>query len=586
MSAARADAEDSRQASRARGATRRLRVLAVIWVAGLSALILSGAADGGIVSDDAFYYFEITRNAARGEGFSFDGRGPTNGFHPLWTVLLLPVFSVLGDAPTPPVRAALILSVLLAGATAFALQRLFARVGSARAGELAGIVWLCNPLVPLLALRGLETSLNAFALSLSFHAVLRVSERCDRRALLWLGALLGICGLARTENALWAVSVAFALVVGSPSAREALRRLVRVAAAALLVASPWLVWNLATFGTLLQTSGVARSRFRLYGWLPSPLEDPGLPVSIGSNALLALSRVRDFVFDDDFAWIPGLLLLDLALLAAGGRLLRKQNRSEASGSARVGAALRLPGALFVALHFGYYLAIACHYAHWYLAPPFLLLCVAHGVRLGGLGDLRGRRYLPVAAAAALAGLCLAVPVVSGHLRAPGPDRNIARLADRLGDRARSIGVWNAGRIGYRFSFLAPQVEVVNLDGLVNNRVTELQGHEAYARYLQGAVEWIAEHPMHLSWMVPPHEAQAFARRHLQCDERIGPRTLCRVRRALPRRRANRSVGEAPSSPPRASRALAASRRKLCTERGPTVVGHAPTRRRRPARAGA
>ena len=34
-------------------------------------------------SDDAFYYLAIARRLAAGDGASFDGETPTNGFHPL-----------------------------------------------------------------------------------------------------------------------------------------------------------------------------------------------------------------------------------------------------------------------------------------------------------------------------------------------------------------------------------------------------------------------------------------------------------------------------------------------------------------------
>lgn len=37
-----------------------------------------------VTYDDGYYYLEIARHVARGEGSSFDGLEPTNGYHPLW----------------------------------------------------------------------------------------------------------------------------------------------------------------------------------------------------------------------------------------------------------------------------------------------------------------------------------------------------------------------------------------------------------------------------------------------------------------------------------------------------------------------
>ena len=38
--------------------------------------------------DDSYYYLQIARHLAAGDGFTFDGLNPTNGFHPLWLLLL------------------------------------------------------------------------------------------------------------------------------------------------------------------------------------------------------------------------------------------------------------------------------------------------------------------------------------------------------------------------------------------------------------------------------------------------------------------------------------------------------------------
>src|SRR5687768_11948827 len=47
-------------------------------------------------TDDAFYYFQVARNIVGGVGPTFDGIHPTNGFHPLWMLILLPVIAAAG----------------------------------------------------------------------------------------------------------------------------------------------------------------------------------------------------------------------------------------------------------------------------------------------------------------------------------------------------------------------------------------------------------------------------------------------------------------------------------------------------------
>lgn len=70
---------------------------AILWTPGL--LILAAAitlfarfrshALLSFYQDDAFYYFQIARNIAGHHGSSFDGIHPTNGYHPLWMILLV-----------------------------------------------------------------------------------------------------------------------------------------------------------------------------------------------------------------------------------------------------------------------------------------------------------------------------------------------------------------------------------------------------------------------------------------------------------------------------------------------------------------
>ena len=55
-------------------------------------------------SDDVFYYFKVAQNVAEGYGFSFDGINLTNGFHPLWMAICIPIFSLAKYSLVLPLR--------------------------------------------------------------------------------------------------------------------------------------------------------------------------------------------------------------------------------------------------------------------------------------------------------------------------------------------------------------------------------------------------------------------------------------------------------------------------------------------------
>ena len=119
------------------------------------------------VSDDSFYYFQIARNAAAGNGITFDGVESANGFHPLWFVLLLPIYLLFGNGLSAPLHAALILEAILDVGAGFFIYLLVRFLTQNRmAGILAAAVYLLNPSVIFHSVNGLETGLNLFCFAL------------------------------------------------------------------------------------------------------------------------------------------------------------------------------------------------------------------------------------------------------------------------------------------------------------------------------------------------------------------------------------------------------------------------------------
>jgi len=60
-------------------------------------------------SDDGFYYFKVAQNIISGSGVTFDGINPANGFHPLWMVICLAIFSFVKTDLITPLRVIVLL---------------------------------------------------------------------------------------------------------------------------------------------------------------------------------------------------------------------------------------------------------------------------------------------------------------------------------------------------------------------------------------------------------------------------------------------------------------------------------------------
>ncbi len=259
-------------------------------------------------ADDAYYYLVIARNAVAGHGFTMDQISPTNGFHPLWMWVLLPVVAIAGAD----------IGVLLLVVQAFCIG-LFALAG----GMLCGLVRAQIGLAPAYAvgllllfprvenptLSGLESALVLLLVVLLIAELLRsgalwsVQPRVgDART----GALVGLLLLARLDSVFIAASLAayvlvHGLVQGEGTLGTRLARTLRKELAlfwpTLALVVPYLVSNQLSFGRLMPISGALKTSFPVAGWTPRHMnvEHLGLLVlaAVGTGVEFARGRGRD-----------------------------------------------------------------------------------------------------------------------------------------------------------------------------------------------------------------------------------------------------------------------------------------------------
>ncbi|MCC6476785.1 glycosyltransferase family 39 protein, partial [bacterium] len=76
-----------------------LAVLVATFRIGLSSQY-GAAALRSYIYDDGFYYLEIAENIVQGHGSTFDEVSSTNGYQPLWMLILLPIASLTSHLPT------------------------------------------------------------------------------------------------------------------------------------------------------------------------------------------------------------------------------------------------------------------------------------------------------------------------------------------------------------------------------------------------------------------------------------------------------------------------------------------------------
>ena len=166
-----------------------------------------GTAVSHYVVEDMGYYLTVARNTVGGRHVTLDGLNPTNGFHPLWLLMLCGVERLFGANRAAVFHVALTLCAVFFLATGLLLCR---QVGRQSAP------WVVAPLSALLffnyrlvsvALGGLETSLAGLTVVIVAALASVWGDALTLKRAVVLGAMLGLACLARMDALLLAAVV-------------------------------------------------------------------------------------------------------------------------------------------------------------------------------------------------------------------------------------------------------------------------------------------------------------------------------------------------------------------------------------------
>ncbi|MGY1715152.1 hypothetical protein ACI78R_11890 [Geodermatophilus sp. SYSU D01106] len=383
----------------------------------------------GLLDDDAWYYLGVARHVADGDGSTFSGLDPTNGYHPLWLLALVPVAAIAEG------RGLLIGVTLLSAAVAVALAVLLGSLAARLARPWTGVVAALPLLVtgaagPAFLFSGMETGLLLLGLVATAAVLvrgdaLRAADPGARTA--WtLGGLAAVTCLARLDAVLTFLVLGAVLVVRW---RRHPRRVMAFAAPPAVALATYLVVNEALFGTPTPVSGQAKA-----------LGGDGLNVDVVAQFL------RSPVVLGQQTWL-GMLA---CLVVPAALLLGRRTDLAARAAAGAGATVLVGGLLTIA-----YYAVSSSWQlwPWYFSAAPLAVALAAPALLSQLPvSDRGGRSLAAAAlvVAVLVPLATAARTAAGSVErsasveaGPGLASQVDALepsgALAMGDRAGSLG---------------------------------------------------------------------------------------------------------------------------------------------------
>jgi hypothetical protein len=320
------------------------------------------------MSEGSAYYFDVARNFVTGRGLVVDSIWsyatppltlPRPAFE-LWQ----PMASILAAVPMiklDPTFDAARLGGVVVGAALAPLAWFVARDAASRlalpdarrdwisvgAGLLAAVA---GPFVLATVLP--DSTLPFTVFGVAACVAIPWAATGERRALIVLGVLLGLAYLTRME-AVW-IGLAFAVVALRAPGTRALRgaRVAVVAAVAALVAVPWWLRNIETFGTplpgQLRDNLLLTRNEQIFAWL----EPPTLQGFLGQGVFGIVGNIGRAVWHDAFnvllipmAPVVAVAATTIALSTVATWRRRRTDSSAAPGSARMEVASRLAAIL-------------------------------------------------------------------------------------------------------------------------------------------------------------------------------------------------------------------------------------------------
>jgi hypothetical protein len=163
------------------------------------------------VRDDAYYYFKVAQNIVAGNGSTFDGINLSNGYHPLWMLICIPIFALAKYDLILPLRVLLVVIAVIHAATSVMLYRLIKTHLSHAVAIIAAVFWSFNSYIhATVYAMGLETPIAVFSVVLALYVLSNFEKEWRTNEIplkhfAWLGLIAALAMFSRLDLVFFAV---------------------------------------------------------------------------------------------------------------------------------------------------------------------------------------------------------------------------------------------------------------------------------------------------------------------------------------------------------------------------------------------
>jgi hypothetical protein len=425
---------------------------------------------------------------------------PTNGFHPLYAILLIPIFELLSSFGTnAPVYASLILLSTVTVLTAIPIFGIGKELHSETAGLLTAFFWLFNPYILFVSLSGLETPLQTLFISiLLWYILVRVDRGAPtHKQTTVVGGLIALAFLSRMDSVLLGIGIFLALTLravwekrGLVDKKEIFSLIAPIISGGLvasLLVSPWILWNLLVVGRLTPVSGAALRALRLEGGS-----------SYWEMVVLAIYQTAIFVWNYFFYGLFSSLLGRIKAVVAFSLLiviiLTLYKKNMFSDLVKRLDFLIIGGMIYYPFYWFYELGMRGWYSLFtsLILTIILALAVTEFMKFAASKDIAIREVVVVIMI--FSGLFVASGAVQyqeGAYPQELTKYEVAQYIDEEIPADTPVGSFNTGI----YQYYTPNHDVINLDGVMNPEAYHSSQQDDMKGYIcDREIEYIADPP--------------------------------------------------------------------------------------------
>lgn len=468
------------------------------------------------INDDAFYYLKLSENFVKFQEYTFDGITSTNGFHMVYFLYLIGVFSLLKGFHL--YIGILILSFFSVLSSLIVYKITIVLTKSEKAGFFTFFIYLLNPWLVIFPIKGMEVPISSFFLLMFLLVFIKIHfQKCyNIRNMILFSIFAFFAFLSRSDSIIFILLIYLYLLL-----KERKTAVLFSGVLFLLLSFPWFLWNITNFGLFMQASGEAKK-------LIIPIQ-PSLQhittillkfseIATGFVAFTAffvgvfISSVLKLKFSKHFpikylililfisSFLPliknlsnetrlifWLLSLILAFFSFVLGLFIKTKRIKFNSLFTLSLSYYV---ILFSVYFFYYL----HFSGWYLYFPTVLFVVLIGLLYENLkmffDNKKIYKILALIFMLKLLSLSYMKPASPCHVDI----YEISLWIDSALSNSK-IGVFNAGI----YSYFIRNNTVVNLDGVMNNEIFEfVKNGGSVSQYAhQSNIQYVVDY----DWMI-------------------------------------------------------------------------------------